>query len=301
LIYFLTVNYYSSELIRRLTSSIQQGDHHDHHDYRLVIVNNAVDDAAIALLENEYTTVIHAGDNLGFGRACNLGLNWIYDRDPSATVWIINPDAYVDKDAISQLDSLRQEHKEIAILGTAVYDTLGQLCFSGGKFTPSNGAIWEEKTVSNIGANASISKDIAYRQTDWVSACSMVLNLQHFSGCPYFDPDYFLYYEDFDFCRRYAAQGYVIYFSDRLHVIHQTSSITSRNLDLKIMHEIYSYLVSLEKHASKPVLGYRLIRIAIISSCQMLYRRSQATDKLAGVRMYWQRILKRAVANRYQA
>jgi N-acetylglucosaminyl-diphospho-decaprenol L-rhamnosyltransferase len=223
LIYFLTVNYYSSELIRRLASSIQQGDRHD---YRLVIVNNAVDDTAIARLENDYTTVIQAGDNLGFGRACNLGLSWIYDRDPSATVWIINPDAYVDKNAIAQLDSFLQERQEIAILGTAVYDTSGQLCFSGGRFTPHNGVIWEEKNVSN----ASISKDIACRKTDWVSACSMVLNLQHFSACPYFDPDYFLYYEDFDFCRRYAAQGHEIYFSDRLHVIHQTSSITSRNL-----------------------------------------------------------------------
>jgi N-acetylglucosaminyl-diphospho-decaprenol L-rhamnosyltransferase len=301
LIYFLTVNYYSSELIRRLASSIQQGDRHDHHNYRLVIVNNAVDDAAIALLENDSTTVIHAGDNLGFGRACNLGLSWIYDCDPVATIWIINPDAYLDHGAIAQLDSFLQEHREIAILGTAVYDTSGQLCFSGGRFTPHNGVIWEEKNVSNIGANVSINKDIAYRQTDWVSACSMVLNLQHFSACPYFDPDYFLYYEDFDFCRRYAAQGHEIYFSDRLHVIHQTSSITSRNLDLKIMHEIYSYLLSLEKHASKPVLGYRLIRIAIVSAWQMLYRRSQATGKLAGVRMYWQRILKRAVVNRSQA
>jgi N-acetylglucosaminyl-diphospho-decaprenol L-rhamnosyltransferase len=292
LIYFLTVNYYSSELIRRLASSIQQGDRHD---YRLVIVNNAIDDQAIALLENDYdyTTVIQAGDNLGFGRACNLGLGWIYDHDPLAIVWMINPDAYIDQDAIAQLDSLLQEHREIAILGTAVYDTLGQLCFSGGKFTPHNGAIWEEKNVSNMSANSSISEDIADRKTDWVSACSMVINLQHFSVCPYFDPDYFLYYEDFDFCRRYAAQGYEIYFSDRLRVIHQTSSITSRNLDLKIMHEIYSYLLSLEKHASKLVLGFRLIRIAIVSSYQMLYRRSQATGKLAGVRMYCRRICRK--------
>ena len=294
MIYFLTVNYYSSDLISRLASSIQQGDRCD---YRLVIVNNAVDDAAIALLENEYTTVIHASDNLGFGRACNLGLNWIYDRDPLATVWIINPDAYLDNGAIAQLNCLLQAHREIAILGTAVYDDSGQFCFAGGKFTPHNGAIWEEKDTSE---NSSISKDVAYRKTDWVSACSMVLNLQHFSTCPYFDPDYFLYYEDFDFCRRYALQGYAIYFSDRPRVIHQTSSITSRNLDLKIAHEIYSYLLSLEKHASNLVLGFRLIRIAIVSGGQMLCLQPQATGKLAGVRMYCQRILGKTVVPRSQ-
>lgn len=288
MIYFLTVNYYSSELIRRLADSIQQGDRHDYH---LVIVNNAIDDGAIALLENEYITVIHASDNLGFGRACNLGLSWTYDRDPRSTVWTINPDAYLENGAIAQLNSLLQAHREIAILGTAVYDDLGQLCFSGGKFTPHNGAIWEDKGANISSSIAQDVQDIAYTKTDWVSGCSMVLNLRHFSACPYFDPDYFLYYEDFDFCRRYVAQGYEICFSDRLRVIHQTSSITSRNLDLKIRHEIYSYLLSLEKHASKLVLGFRLIRIAIVSVGQMLARQPQATGKLAGVRMYCQRIM----------
>jgi N-acetylglucosaminyl-diphospho-decaprenol L-rhamnosyltransferase len=287
LIYFLTVNYFSSELICRLAGSIQASDRPD---YRLVIVNNAVDDREIALLANDRTTVMQAGDNLGFGRACNLGLSWIYDRDPLATVWIINPDAYLDKDAIAQLNSLLHAHREIAILGTAVYDTSGQLCFSGGRFTPHNGTIWEEKVAI---ANSSTIEQIAYSKTDWVSACSMVLNFQHFPACPYFDPDYFLYYEDFDFCRRYAGQGYEIYFSDRLRVIHQTSSITSRNLDLKIAHEIYSYLLSLEKHASIFILGFRLIRIAIVSSCQLLYRQPQAPGKLTGVRMYYQRILRK--------
>jgi N-acetylglucosaminyl-diphospho-decaprenol L-rhamnosyltransferase len=283
LIYFITVNYFSSELISRLARSIQQSNRLD---YRLVIVNNSIDDIAIAPLENDYTTVIQANTNLGFGRACNLGLSWIYDRDPLTTVWIINPDAYVENGAIAALNSLLQAHREIAILGTAVYDTSGQLCSYGGKFTPYNGAIWEEK---HRRVTPSIAQDIDYSKTDWVSACSMVLNLQHFPVCPYFDPDYFLYYEDFDFCRRYAAQGYEIYCSDRPRVIHQTSSITSRNLDLKIAHEIYGYLLSLEKHTSVAVLGFRLVRIAIAAVWQMLYRPPQA-GKLAGVMLYCRRI-----------
>lgn len=289
MIYFLTVNYYSSELISRLADSIQPSDRSDYRDYKLVIVNNAVDDTAIASFENNHTKVIHAPDNLGFGRACNLGLAWIYELDPISIVWIINPDAYLENGAIAQLNALLQAQPEIAILGTAVYDASGQICFQGGRFAPHNGAIWEEKETRN--AIASISENVVHT-TDWVTACSMVINLKHFSQCPYFDPDYFLYYEDFDFCRRYAAQGYMIYFSDRLKVIHQTSSITSRHLHLKIAHEIYSYLLSLEKHANMLVLGCRLVRIAIASVWQMLCRRPQATSKLAGLIMYCRRILR---------
>jgi GT2 family glycosyltransferase len=249
-------------------------------------VNNAVDDTAIANLENDCTQVINATDNLGFGRACNLGLNWIYERDPRSIIWIINPDAYLESSAIAQLSSLLHAHPEIAILGTAVYDASGHTCFKGGRFSPRSGAIWEETETIN-----KISKEVGCNVTDWVTACSMVINFKHFPQCPYFDPDYFLYYEDFDFCRRYAKQGYRIYFSDRLRVIHQTSSITSRNLHLKTAHEIYSYLLSLEKHTSGIVLGFRLVRIAIASVWQMLYQRPLATSKLAGINMYCQRRL----------
>jgi N-acetylglucosaminyl-diphospho-decaprenol L-rhamnosyltransferase len=286
-IYFLTVNYYSTELIRRLISSIYDRKDSDRSNHQLIIVNNAIDDRAISDLEDNRIVVIHAPENLGFGRACNLGLNWIYERDVSATVWMINPDAYLADGATTRLNALLQAHSEIAILGTSVYDTSGKLCFGGGKFTPGNGAIWEESAAPSI-----MPKDIECTITEWVTACSMVLNLKHFSQCPYFDPDYFLYYEDFDFCRRYAAQGYRIYFSDRIRVIHQASSITSRNPHFKIAHEIYSYLLSLEKHASILVLGFRLARITIASVLQIFYSRQTATSKLAGIVKYCQRILR---------
>jgi GT2 family glycosyltransferase len=286
-IYFLTVNYYATELIRRLISSIYECEDSDRSNHQLIIVNNAIDDPEISDLEGNGITVLHALDNLGFGRACNLGLNWIYERDAAATVWMVNPDAYLGDGAIAHLTGLLQAHPEIAILGTSVYDASGHLCFGGGRFTPGNGAIWEE--TASI---STIEKDVEYATTDWVTACSMVLNLKHFSQCPYFDPDYFLYYEDFDFCRRYAKQGYRIYFSDRVRVIHQTSAIASRNSCLKIANEIYSYLLSLEKHANIPVLGFRLARIAIASVLQMFYSRRKATSKLTGVAMYCQRILR---------
>ncbi|NJL43387.1 MAG: hypothetical protein HC935_08935 [Pseudanabaena sp. SU_2_4] len=70
--------------------------------------------------------------------------------------------------------------------------------------------------------------------------------------------------------------------------------------NLKIAHEIYSYLLSLEKHASNLVLGFRLIRIAIVSGGQMLCLQPQATGKLTGVRMYCQRTLGKTVVPRSQ-
>ncbi|OZH55780.1 glycosyl transferase, partial [Hydrocoleum sp. CS-953] len=88
-------------------------------------------------------------------------------------------------------------------------------------------------------------------------------NLKNFEKCPQFDEDYFLYYEDFDFCRRYIKQGHKIAITKTISVIHQPSSITNKNPELKLEYSIYSYLLSLEKHTNKSVLIYRLLRISI--------------------------------------
>ncbi|MGD1713024.1 glycosyltransferase family 2 protein [Dapis sp. BLCC M172] len=91
----------------------------------------------------------------------------------------------------------------------------------------------------------------------------MLINLKNFEKCPQFDEDYFLYYEDFDFCRRYIKQGHKIAITKTISVIHQPSSITNKKPELKLEYSIYSYLLSLEKHTNKLVLIYRLLRITI--------------------------------------
>ena len=91
----------------------------------------------------------------------------------------------------------------------------------------------------------------------------MLINFNNFEKCPQFDEDYFLYYEDFDFCRRYKKQGHKIAITQTISVIHQPSSITSKQPGLKLEYSIYSYLLSLAKHTNKLVLIYRLLRITI--------------------------------------
>lgn len=293
MIYFITVNYNSADLIAELLGSIG-GQRFDPQTgasfaYKLIVVNNSLADQAIAALANanpESVVLLQAWENLGFGRACNLGLQWLYERDRKAIAWIINPDASLPAQAVAQLCELLHHHPEVSILGTAVAEVSGKLCFSGGKFVKQTGVIME--LIAEREFDALSAERISL--TDWVTACSLVLNLQQFRECPYFDSDYFLYYEDFDFCRRYQSQGHSIYIAPQIQVLHQVSAITSRNPNSKIKHQTYSYLLSLEKHTSSIVLGFRMIRIAIASLWQLFIYPQLATNKLRGLGMYCQRL-----------
>ncbi len=279
MIYLVIVNYYSAQFVTRLVRSIQE---YTDVPYQIVIVNNSSDDREIYELSSS-SIILEAGTNLGFGCACNLGLNWIYERDPKTVVWLINPDTYLSNNALKQTKLLFEANPELSIVGTTVYTPTGEIWFSSGSFNPKTGAIVPQKTPLN---------DIDYEVSDWVTGCSLLVNLKSFPDCPQFEPSYFLYYEDFDFCRRYYLQGHSVVVTPRIHIFHQPSSITSTNIFAKLKYSTFSYLLTLEKYTNHSVLLLRLVRIVFNSFFLFSLRPREAAGKLAGVSLYLKKRLK---------
>ncbi|EDX72485.1 hypothetical protein MC7420_3557 [Coleofasciculus chthonoplastes PCC 7420] len=276
MIYLLTVNYYSTQLIEKLIHSIPI---HLNISYQIVIVNNSPDDIAVRRLHIKSFQILEANTNLGFGKACNLGLNWIYTQNSDAIVWMINPDTYLPENTLEKVFTFFQSHPEISILGTLIYTPSGDIWFAGGRFVPQFGAILSTDLLSS-------DPEATYIPSDWVSGCSLLLNLHHFKTCPQFDPAYFLYYEDFDFCRRYAMQGHRIAITSHLAVIHQPSSITNRNIVQKYKHSTYSYLLTLERYTNKWILLMRFGRLFFHTFILLILKPQTALGKLAGIFYY---------------
>ena len=279
-LYFLTVNYYSSELISRLIKSIEDID-----KYTILIVNNSPEDTELDKLSN--LKIIEAKQNVGFGNACNLGLNWIYDRDRSAVVWLINPDAYFRSSCSDRVKSIGDaiaffnNYPEISILGTTVYNASGEITSAGGTFT--------ERTAALSIVDSFPNRD--YIETDWVSGCSLLINLSNFKQCPQFDPRYFLYYEDLDFCLRYGRQGHKIAVTQQLYVIHDTSSITDRNIFQKYKHITHSYLIHIEKYGSLAIFVLTNIRMLLNTIRLIVFKPDIGRGKLVGFYNYWRKRL----------
>lgn len=281
-IYFLIVNYYSIPLIIRLLESMNiQSCNYP----AVVIVNNSSDDDKIIQLNKYDVEIIESKNNLGFGKACNLGLNWIYQQNPQAIVWLINPDAYLMPNALSQAKQFLRKYPEISILGTEVYEPSGKIWFGAGEFFPHNGKIFVIEEPLDY-------QNKPYLPAKWVTGCSLLINMKNFYLCPFFDDDYFLYYEDFEFCQRYAKEGHLVAITNQIRVIHQPSSITLRYGYLQLIHNIYSYLLSLEKHGNKSVLISRFIRMIIMTLLVLPFKPKFAIAKLKGILMYTKKLIK---------
>ncbi|MTJ11525.1 glycosyltransferase [Anabaena sp. UHCC 0187] len=272
MIYFLTVNYYSTNLISKLIISLPS---YQDSNYQIIIINNSPDDHSINELKYKPTIIIEAEKNLGFGGACNLGLQWIYNQDKQGIVWIINPDAYLPQNTLEKLQLFFDSHPELSILGTIICTPENKIWFAGGRFIPENGTISEVDLLTNT--------DTDYINCDWVSGCSLIINLKNFSECPLFDHAYFLYYEDFDFCRRYANQGHLIAVTKKLGVTHQPSSITNRNIFKKIRYSTYSYLFTIHRYTNKSIFIMKLIMQIIKAAIGLIIKPQAALGKIHGI------------------
>ena len=85
--------------------------------------------------------ILDAGENLGFGKGCNLGMQWVYDRNPQAIIWLINPDTLMLTNSLEKVPDFFTHHPEVSILGTMVYEPTGDIWFGGGKFHQKTGSI----------------------------------------------------------------------------------------------------------------------------------------------------------------
>jgi N-acetylglucosaminyl-diphospho-decaprenol L-rhamnosyltransferase len=278
MIYFLTVNYYSTDLLKKLISSLLK---QKQLEFKLVVVNNSPDDDSLGSISSESVLIFDAESNLGFGSACNLGIRWIYTQDSQAIIWIINPDAFLPENNQFHPRMFFDLHPDISILGTIIHTPAGKIWFAGGSFFPEVGEIAEQDLLSNI--------DVDYVVCDWVSGCSLMINLGNFAECPSFDSSYFLYYEDFDFCQRYKMEGHVVAITKGVDVLHVPSSITNRNVFSKVNHSTYSYLLTLERYTSRFVFGVRLLRLLGLAMVLMLFKPQVGLGKLTGFWRFWRR------------
>jgi len=190
----------------------------------VVVVDNASadDSATAARAALPSAGVIEAGDNLGFGRASNLG--W---RATQATyVLFLNPDAEVAPGAVEAMAGLLDTRPEVGIVGprTRNADGTPQLSF-GPDLTPLSE--WRQgRLVRGVRARrprvlAEVESLSAFEhEPAWVSASCLLTRRTLLERLDGFDERFFLYEEDVDLCVRARQAGFRVLFTPAAQVVH---------------------------------------------------------------------------------
>lgn len=212
------LNYKVKDLALKCVWSVQKSSYHD---TEIILVDNNSNDG----LEEQAKKIagivfIQTGKNLGYGGGNNVGIKKGLSKK-SDFIFILNPDATLDKDAISNLVRDCQKFRA-DILGPKIYfEDRKTLWYAGGIFDKDN-VLGKHRGVDE--------KDLKQYnkalETDFVSGAAMFVKSDVFKKIGFFDERYFLYYEDSDFCLRAKKQGLRIIYAPNACVYHANAKST---------------------------------------------------------------------------
>lgn len=116
----------------------------------------------------------------------------------------------------------------------------------------------------------------------------MVINLSQFSHCPSFDPHFFLYAEDADFCVSYRQKGYRVSVTDVALVTHEVSAIIGKNKNFMYEHYTFGRLFFLKKHAAPTGFVLYILYLLVVIAVLGPLGAGNALGRWRGLRRFYQ-------------
>ncbi len=196
------VTYRTDEKI--LTECLNSIDHRA----KILIVENSNKNVFEERLKKKYPNinVVLSGKNLGYGAGNNFGLS----RVKTQYALIINPDIILEKNFFSELNNYFHQKINFHIIGIKYKDD--------SKWKTSGLFSEFDKRIKL--KNKTKSHPDSLEEVDWVIGCAMLINLEKFKTRKLFDENIFLYFDEFDLCRRIKSDQGIIYSSKNLFVKH---------------------------------------------------------------------------------
>jgi GT2 family glycosyltransferase len=233
-VFIIILNYNGIDTIRDCLDSVFFSDYPN---LEVVVVDNDSRDGSLELAKNFFPKFhfIKNEKNLGFSAGNNIGIRFALEK-MADFIFLLNNDAILEKDALSKL--VEAAIKEPAgIFSPIIYDRDDNVWFSGGKIK------WSRMRATHLN---NIPESGYPYESEYVSGCAMLIKKEVFKKIGLFSEDYFLYYEDADFCLRAKKDGFGSLVVSGASVKHFEKSET--DLTNKIYWLVISGLIFFEKN-----------------------------------------------------
>lgn len=193
----------------------------------ILVDNNNLAKEKVNLLNKDFSALkyIKSPKNLGYGAGNNLGAK----HARGEYLFILNPDTKVLTYAVDNLVSFLEEKKEVGIVAPNLLDSKGKLfSLQGTRMLTPLSAIFSLSLINKIFPNNPISrsywmKEVSkknLREVDVIPGSAFLIRRDIFEKVGGFDENFFLYFEEADFCKRIKNLGYKIFMIPDAKVVH---------------------------------------------------------------------------------
>ena len=222
---------------------------------QVIVVDNASNDGTIDFIREKFPAfvLIESHENLGFGRANNIGIRYAMEHDCDY-VFLLNQDAWLEVDTIEKLVDIHQRHID--------YGILGPLQVNAEKTKVLDGVIQFLINPDNV--NKQLFSDLLLGKTEEVypvaeiNAAAWLLPRHTLEVIGGFDPLFLHYGEDWNYLSRVLYHNLKVGLSPSVQIVHDCV-----------------------KHVDIPqVFSMRFEKWLLQRASDILYPDSQATDMM---------------------
>ncbi len=233
------VNYRSAGLVVDLLHSLES------EGLRVVVADNASPDDSVAVLRSAIARegwssveLLSLDRNGGFAYGNNAAIRHLLaGPTPPDYFWLLNPDTIVRPGAAKPLIDVLERRPEVGIVGGGLEGPDGTPQTAAFRFPTFLG---EFEIAVRLGLVSGLLErfriptppTIESHDTDWVNGASLMIRRDAIETIGPMDEEYFLYFEETDWCLRALRAGWRVWHEPASRVVHlegQSTGVTGAN------------------------------------------------------------------------
>lgn len=234
-------------------------------EYEVILVDNGSTDGSREFFEKDTRiTYIYSNENLGFGRANNLG----YDQAKGEFLFLLNSDTYLLNNAVYLLwkgfKKGNEEIGDVACAGCMLSDTEGKIVHSYARFPSKLRSIlsasiyvvlWKlhilksMPSTNNYGYDRQKGKESF--DVDYITGADLMVRKEVADKYGLFDPDFFMYSEETEMEFRYMRQGLRRIIIQGPEIVHLEGKSNAKHSPKRTSMVMKSHLLYFKKTSGK--------------------------------------------------
>jgi len=234
----------------------------------IIVVDNGSVIDPVPEWEKKYPSVkfIRSEKNWGFAAGNNLGLT----HAGGDYIFFVNNDTEVSKGLVTKLVSTLDENPSIGIISPKILYHQSRIIQYAG-YTLLNYVTARNKCIGQF-ENDNGQYDKCIGKTGHAHGAAMMVRRQAIDKAGRMAENFFLYYEELDWCERIRKQGYQIWVNPQAVIYHKESMSVGKQSSLKEYYMTRNRMLLVRKHAPMYVYPFFLIYFLCIVTPVKIFR-----------------------------
>lgn len=251
----------------------------------IIVVDNDSKDNSVEILRkhtDNQVKIVESGFNGGFAFGNNIGIRMALAEN-SDYVLLLNNDTIVDRDFLAPLIFAAENEKNVGIVSSRImfYPDTDKIWYAGGRID------WNNLRAIHYGLKEQLTDKYLNKTTvDFASGCCMLIPKEVIKAVGLLPEEYFMYFEDMDYCIKVMDKGFKIKYVPESVIYHCVSSSSGGDGSPFIIEwQARSRRIFWKKYSSR-VTFIKKLYVPIKCECRALLKCLIGKNKVKSIRAF---------------